>query len=199
MKERPIPFSGPMVRAILVGIKSQTRRVIRNPEKYTNIRECDFCCPCGVVGDRLWVREGWRTYRKYDDMPPRDLLPIVPIQYEVDGVARNWPKHPTSPLGRYRHARFMPRWASRIDLEITEVRVERLHDIGRDGRKAQAVLAEGIPRRAIDREREWFHPDDAPAIAFSRLWDSINGKRAPWESNPLVWAISFKRIKPAAS
>jgi hypothetical protein len=74
--------------------------------------------------------------------------------------------------------------------------VERVQEIGRDGRKAADVLAEGVPRRAIEIEEEWFHKDDAPAIAFSRLWDSINAKRGyGWESNPWVWVITFQMLK----
>ena len=86
----------------------------------------------------------------------------------------------------------MPRWASRITLEVTDVRVERVQDIGKDGSIARDILAEGIPQSAIDIQHKWFHPDDSPAIAFSQLWDSTNAKRGfDWESNPWVWVVGF--------
>jgi hypothetical protein len=102
-------------------------------------------------------------------------------------------------LWRVVSAIHMTRWASRITLEITGVRVERLHEIGKDGRKAHDVLAEGITREQIEQQQKFFHPDDSPALAFAALWEQINGKRegCSWRDNPWVWVIEFKRIAPA--
>lgn len=94
---------------------------------------------------------------------------------------------------RWRPSIYMPRWACRIELEVTAVRVERLHAIGSDGRHARAVLAEGITLEEIEHQAKFFHPDDAPALTFGHLWNGINGKRAPWASNPFVWVVEFKR------
>jgi hypothetical protein len=88
----------------------------------------------------------------------------------------------------------MPRSASRLNLEITSVKVERLHEIGKDGRRAADVLAEGITREQIAHLEEIFHPDDSPALAFGSLWDSINGKGS-WKANPWVWVVCFNRVE----
>jgi hypothetical protein len=210
-KERPILFSGQMVRAILDGRKTQTRRIVNDRkcggalmmgldrsdcewEEHDGAsqRQHGMCfrwgggngtyihCPYGYPGDRLWVRETWADSQC--DTSDGKKIAI----YRADG------ERPVRV--RWRPSIYMPRWASRITLEITGVRVERVHDIGKDGRKAKNVLAEGILPAAIDREREWFHADDAPAIAFSRLWNEVNGKDA-WERNDWVWALTFKRIE----
>ncbi len=99
----------------------------------------------------------------------------------------------TSPNLVFRPSIFMPRWASRITLEIVAVRVERLQDIGKDGRKAHDVLAEGITDGQIEQWRQWLHPDDAPAHTYGVLWESINGKGS-WALNPWVWVIEFKPV-----
>jgi hypothetical protein len=186
MKERPIIMSAESVRAILAGIKTQTRRVIEpqptcfrkgsRPELVTEngvlwLRDFDFGiklgwqvgpCPYGGVGDRLWVRETFTVLAVYRAEFPDNA-----------GIA--W----DSPL-------VMPRWASRITLEITGVRVQRVQEISEDD-----CIAEGVD---ID-----FPPHEAdqptPKMLYERLWDSINSKRGyPWASNPWVWAITFKRI-----
>ena len=192
MKEKPILFSGEMVRAILDGRKTMTRRCVKRP--FTIIQFTDGPwpvdgkakpCPYGAPGDRLWVRE--RLHFQLDEgwvyVADMSLVPD-----EVD-FSKRTPYCPSI---------HMPRWASRITLEVTAVRVERVHDIGKDGRKASDVLAEGVTADAIAREREWFHQDDSPALAFSRLWDSINGKRkgCSWADNPWVWCVSFRRVTP---
>lgn len=161
--------------------------------------------PYGQPGDRLWVREAWRTYASLDGIPPRDIRPGAGVQYEAGGT--NVPGDRGEYLlgmGRLRPGMFMPRWASRITLEITAVRVERLQDIsGRD------CLAEGIA------EVE-FRPDDGfpmclgymvgpndgktslkvtPQESYRELWEQINGPGS-WEKNPWVWVVEFKRIVP---
>lgn len=167
MKERPILFSGPMVKAILAGNKTQTRRVIQCPERFSNIRDCGFASPYGVPGDRLWVRETWRA----DDFMPEETI------YRTDGPAE------AADCVPWRPSIFMPRRRSRITLEVTDVRVERLQEIsGGD----------------IAAETGWLTCHRGPSCRcmqemFSPVWDRINSKRAPWALNPWVWAITFKR------
>lgn len=224
MKERPILFSGPMVRAIIDGRKTQTRRILtidpayefteiiiaeRDTRVYFELSRkikdrplaipiCHIKCPFGTVGDHLWLRETWAVGNPFDHVAPSLLHDTCAVDYAAD-EKRIWSPEDQ---GRWRPSIHMPRWASRITLEITDISVQRLQDIGKDGRKAKDVLSEGITKAAIEREREWFHPDDAPAIAFSRLWNSLqidknSGKPgASWSDNPLVWAITFKAIQP---
>lgn len=160
-------------------------------------------CPYGVPRDRLVVREAFRTYSDYDgesmgDMQARlccsdaEMARIAPIQYEANAHRRNWLNDAARP-GRYRHARFMPRWASRILLEVTEVRVQRLQEISRED-----ALAEGIVQLADGGfglpAGEFYHAAD-PRQSYFALWESINGTGTV-EANPWVWAVSFNRIKP---
>lgn len=179
--EKPILFSGPMVRAILAGRKSVTRRIapVLLPADKNYIREAedtaDWCakraaqCPFGQPGDRLWVRE---TCAIETDLATGDQR----VAYRADGdLPFGW----TSPI-------HMPRWASRLTLEILSVRVERLQAIT----EADAV-AEGVAVEQAGIERSF---GEAIALAqFRILWDQINGKRAPWASNPWVWRVEFKQ------
>ena len=199
MKERPIPFRGPMVRAILDGRKTQTRRVVKCPawnvanefsddgwpvfEDWENPSvETRVACPYGVPGDRLYVRETWFAHKKFDAVPPRDI-PVgdTSIWYQEKSGQKPAPTF----AGRNRSARFMPRWASRINLEITNVRVERLQDIGEDDAKAEgcAPVVEGDFVECGTRK-----------TTFRALWNTINAKHATWESNPWVWVIEFKAV-----
>lgn len=198
MKERPIPMSAPMVKAILAGTKSQTRRVVRyaapdlidadgwplRDESADGAGEVRAACPYGIPGDRLWVREAWSTLGIYDGMKPSDMAPYFAgtIRYKADG-------HQS---GKLRPGMFMPRWASRILLEITDVRVERLQEISEND-----AIAEGIER--LPRLEGYGLPDGShfhvtdPRISYRSLWDAINGQGAV-EANPWVWCVSFKRI-----
>lgn len=218
MKERPILFSGPMVRAILEGRKSQTRRVMKpqpvyahgmtKPTKETlealdNVAAAAIRamtpttdCPYGVPGDRLWVREAWKTRSGLDDFNATEIAkkcldagfakPGAPILYLADNHGVMWSENDAAdlgPWGRVRSSRFMPRWASRITLEITDVRVQRVQEISEDDARSEGVY------------QETFVPSFR--IAFGTLWDSINAKRGfGWESNPWVWALSFKAVRP---
>ena len=184
VRERPILFSGPMVRAILDGSKTQTRRVVQQKAvTQAGIRgvmsgtgPAFGPCPYGQPGDRLWVRESFCDHG-YDAMCPDD--PAADLQMRKDHIeyrecheGKGW----TSPL-------FMPRWASRLTLEITEVRIHRLQEIS-----YADVMAEGCPTPgstlASPEDHDW----------YIRLWDSLNAKRGhSWESNPFVWAVSFRR------
>jgi hypothetical protein len=217
MKERPIIFSDPMVRAILEGRKTQTRRVIKGVPHFwhfnKNIMDWwlsgiyaedgkfwldvqtevddnthdEIFCPYGKPGELLWVREKAML---------RSIGPYCAfsLTYAADESVRDFAEE-YSPyvVARWTPSIHMPRWASRLTLRITEVRVQRVQEVD-----PEDVIQEGVPydgndgitnnglKRICDLWEEW-----------QILWDSINAKRGyPWESNPWVWAISFERIKP---
>lgn len=196
--ERPILFSAPMVRAILDGRKTQTRRIVKHipmlgdpsgwcaaakaqePGWVHIVGDYRRFCPYGEPGDRLWVREAWvRT----------DGMTSVPDTfYRASESAAN-----AEQLGPWKSPLFMPRWASRITLEIESVRVERLQDISEED-----AMAEGV----VHRNSCWYATDDPKALpwmtasgAYINLWESINGAGS-WDANPWVWVIQFRRIAP---
>jgi hypothetical protein len=205
-KERPILFSGPMVRAILDGRKTQTRRVIKNQEWYNlkgeygdRLRSVDRC-PYGTAGERLWVRETWTP----DHAP---FYPHFLVAYRADAgfdYERNERGETYSPEQkawfpyRWRPSIHMPRWASRITLEITGVRVERLKSIS----EADA-MAEGI-HKYHDLELYGCDPKGTPgpmvggsaSEAFFHLWEKINGDGSV-NANPWVWVIEFRKTGAA--
>lgn len=192
MTDRPILFSGPMVRALLDGRKTQTRRVLKpQPAQVDEVGRW-YRMPSGghslncynlthAPGDRLWARETWRARLYSQDVRPRDMDPCTRIHFEADGEpgpiddGTNW--------DRQRPSIFMPRWASRLTLIITEVRVERLQDISETDAKAEGPHQhEKWPREFHGSWRE----------AFQELWDSINAKRGfGWHDNPWVVALTF--------
>ena len=202
MKERPIIFSTEMVRAILEGRKTQTRRVIKpqpydaeraikRAEEINNLirRGAYVRCPYGQVGDRLWVKETWATLQCEDKVKPSNLNPEIATQAQIlyrEQLGDNNPYHPN-----WRSPLFMPRWASRITLEITGLRVERLQDIPLD-----ALIDEGIE---VSDELMALPDNRGKYLAiqqlFIDLWDKLNAKRGyAWDSNPWVWVIEFKRL-----
>ncbi|HCF3253698.1 hypothetical protein ACM7ZY_28390 [Pseudomonas aeruginosa] len=197
MKERPILFSGPMVRAILEGRKTVTRRVMKPQPDFlgsmvdpnTPFKTLDaglharITCPHGQPGDRLWVREAWAADAQVDAIAPRDLSQGEPIWYPADFSVRQTGCSMIS-KGRGRPSIHMPRWASRILLEITAVRVERLQDI-----TPNQCIAEGAWR---EKDKELGRGQEAIA-AFADLWRSTGGD---WDANPLVWVVEFKRVTP---
>jgi len=176
VKERPILFSGPMVRAILAGRKTQTRRVVKPQHIPAGVRTLRWenqdaaelqhsaRCPYGVPGDRLWVRETWQP-------GPDDC-----VYYRAD----NDPNE-----NQWKPSIHMPRWASRITLEVVSVRVERVQDIGHIGAKAEGVEICDYDGRLLPWQRQIGN--------FQKLWDSINGKGS-WGSNPWVWVVEFRRV-----
>lgn len=192
-KERGMIFNAEMVRAILSGQKTQTRR----PVKFPHIDRDAMCelsgnelagelsagnyrnSPFGAIGDRIWVRETWaeaggnapelQLYRaSYPDHVPSRYENLKPLE-EI----------------RWTPSIHMPRWASRILLEITNVRVERLKDISEEDAKAEGVSP---PARTITP------PEAVYRVGFGELWRSIYGDEN-WEKNPWVWVIELKRVQ----
>ncbi len=214
-KERPILFSAPMVRAILAGQKTVTRRAVK-PYQQPELMEdgtwfaiaqkhrrygfgvsgadADACaaalaaslfCHYGKPGDQLWVREAWSADAQVDSVPPRELSQGEPIWYPADGSTRQTGCSMLT-RGKGRPSIHMPRWASRILLEITNVRVERLQAIS-----VSQAEAEGIQfLRAVPDLDETMTPQQL----FECLWDYVNGEDA-WAANPWVWVVEFKRVK----
>ena len=220
MKERPILMSAPMVRAIGAGTKTQTRRPIKpapiaveSPDaplwgwrsKGTNFvlneatarvvwpELCPYISQFDKADRRLWVREAWSTLALFDKVAPRDLdlRGVGSIRYAADAL--RCPDGQQS--GKARSPIHMPRWASRLTLEITQVRVQRLHEISEEDAIAEGCQMEadfpmqqphlsGIGEIGWDDAREW----------FAWLWDSINGEDA-WDENPWVWALSFEVVR----
>lgn len=195
MKERPILFSGPMVRAILDGRKTQTRRVVKpQPETAT---DCPYhvgvgqsrksrTCPYGTVGDRLWVREAWLPFDQdhvIGDCKVAYMAEATPtseeIRKEYIREGRNY---------RWRPSIHMPRWASRITLEITGVRVERLQEISETDAIAEGAMSQLCSMHDQPDAMKFTHRN-----GFTNLWQSINGPES-WASNPWVWVIEFRRL-----
>jgi len=198
MKERPIIFSADSVRAILDGRKSQTRRVVTPQPKvelfpfigadnkptgefafvdHPRVVSKHLRCPYGVPGDRLWVRETW-SWRSGDILA--DKAHEKYAIYAADNP---------NDCGKYKSAMFMPRWASRITLEITSVRVQRVQEISADD-----CIAEGLSTTLREHDAV-----SALRTAYEQMWNSLNAKRGyPWESNPWVWVLEFKRIEVSA-
>ena len=241
MKERPILFSGEMVKAILEGRKTMTRRVVNKDisnqfdidvdntvAAYINQFTGDSCdpveiCPYGEVGDRLWVRETWRVgrredpYQQYkgvqykaDELCPeneKDELPVLVLPEARDmEVSQYW-----------RPSIFMPRWASRILLEVTDVKVEGLQDINEEDAEKEGMPDEypiapvycpncqgqGTCGAVHPKSLGYMEIDcpecDTAKKKFKNLWDSINGRgRKPgkaWNDNPWVWVVEFRRVE----
>ena len=231
MKERPLIFTAESVRAILDGRKTQTRRVVKpqpedvqvpeegfvgitadgtlcghqriqvmgndgGPDVDVEVQEFPVKSAYGVPGDRLWVCESWswRSGNILDDKA-----------HEKHAI---YAAYNPNDCGKYKSPMFMPRWASRITLEITNVRVERVQEIGE-----KDCIAEGVSECLIPADDEgpnrlgymWGKDDGKtrlkvyPKTAYSQAWDSLNAKRGyPWASNPWVWVLEFKKVEVSA-
>lgn len=216
MKERGVLFNAPMVRALLDGSKTQTRRAIKLPHMnplgkwepstfggpdggrtragetvplqgsiwHTRTGDC-LGCQHGVPGDRLWVRETWMADPPIDDSwPSTQFAGCRPRDHSLIPEDYRKPEHclyratETADLHGWTPGIHMFRWASRITLELTGVRAERLQDIS----EADAI-AEGITHSTLND----------PRVEYRWLWESINGPGS-WDTNPWVWVIEFKRV-----
>lgn len=193
--ERPILFKGRLVRAILAGAKTQTRRVVKPQPKIADpalygapiverngiAQESGFGtyfvpvrCPYGVPGDRLWVRETCSTSATGE------------VLYRADGERDG---HTWTP------SIHMPRWASRIDLEVTGVRVERLHDITEEDAKAEGAAHRIAPGGDLAGAFAGIAGEISYRAHFADTWREINGASS-WDANPWVWVVSFRRVRP---
>lgn len=196
--DRPIIFSAPMVRALLEGRKTQTRRLADKPASVRTSTTVDGV-PTGLVvpdhlggervslpstwrsvksGDRLWVREAWKPHSTFDHLPPREI-PQSNMFYLAD--------ERYSPSGsRSRPSIHMPRWASRITLTVTDVRVQRLQEIS-----AGDAIREGIayPPAGMTMDEACEYGTD-PRSEFRSLWNSLHGPGA-WDADPWVVALTF--------
>ena len=206
--QRPILFSGPMVRAILDGRKTQTRRVLKSVGDMDRVFQMDdgswhvtdskggHMSPVTIpypVGTELWVREGFATVSFGGAVTDG-----IYYQADVDGTHRfltregTWETHKDGQFHRrpdkWKPSIHMPRWASRITLRVTAVKVERLQDISEEDAKAEGVTLS--PER--ENRRRWQHPY---GYQFQELWTSINGPGS-WDANPWVVAYSFERVLP---
>lgn len=239
MKERPIIFSAPMVRAILEGRKWQTRRVIK-PQPFlsenmgmiwkgiarwlhpdgkeqtiknfynflgssntiSNGKKKWQFCPFGIHGDRLWVRETWQSLAVHEHLSPANIPIGSDVQYPAtyDG----W-------ISKHRPSIHMPRWASRITLEIADIRVEQLQDISEEDAIAegaqyfQDIPIEGCnynpPRWSMKKPISTMYCLSSARMAFANFINELHGGKnwnlkshSLWDDNPWVWVIEFKRV-----
>lgn len=254
MAERPILFSGPMVRAILDGRKTQTRRLVQpaptpapgydhatgfyRDAEYSRDRGATFCgrpidplrwwfadasgprlayrCQHGAPGDQLWVREtfaaagqlvaydadGWCGAVCDDGGGGRLRIPHGFVSTSHNDAIRRGDAEKLGARfglarfgGRWRPSIHMPRVLSRITIEVTEVRVQRLQEITEDDARAEGATVEHLASDVVAaRAARLGLPEGSARVAFSLLWDSINGDRATWASNPWVWALTFRRL-----
>ena len=202
-------MSAPMVRAVLDGSKTQTRRIVKpQPVPWCAMDDeqtlpfiehgkvkclaefgaLEVLCPYGVVGDRLWVRETWAAYTGLSIDGECDEITCTPSEMqERCGTSRAdvvYFADSKSAPDRWRPSIHMPRWASRITLEITDVRVERLNDISKEDARAEGVVP-------LVMDCGSFLP------RFEGVWGHVYGPDS-WASNPWVWALTFKRVGSAA-
>jgi hypothetical protein len=233
MRERPILFNPPMIRAVLDGRKTQTRRVVKPelpPEALAPVCESgwwmwqrfnaerrhfdgkttdklwDQRCPYGQPGDRLWVRETWMDL--IGTGIERSTGDRGRYAYAADTPPGSYGDEARKGYGlKWRPSIHMPRWASRITLEITGVRVERLRDISpydaiaeglRGITKDGSLVKYGIPDKdglpgTDDTGWPWYLWRISPVDAYQKLWESINGPGS-WALNPWVWVIEFRRM-----
>ncbi len=204
--ERPILLKHEMVRAILDGRKTQTRRAMKPqpeggldftpfaPFGVVNGKGNPLICRHGQPGDRLWVRETWQHLhnegQKADEFEQWQQNSIDCFYLADESSPNNKPMS-----GRWRPSIHMPRWASRITLEITDVRVERLQDISAEDARAEGCLKPELPPEVRGVAGD-FVADERTTFAI--LWNRINGPGS-WAANPWVWVIEFKRIPQEAT
>lgn len=219
MKERGMIFNSEMVRAILDGRKTQTRRIIKPQPEATlsgslsgkwlsrplnglllpKIEDIAIHCPFGSVGDRIWVREAFRVHSRATD--------VATLVYKAS-ERNSWTEQtrrvpvavcnkPATPE-KWTPSLHMPRWASRILLEITDVRVERLNAISEEDARAEGIIDGGCLNCGEPEPCGCANPEPDATDAFAYLWQSIYGQEN-WNANPWVWVISFERVEGGAA
>ncbi|HDY8937863.1 TPA: hypothetical protein RRI63_004327 [Klebsiella pneumoniae] len=227
MTERGMIFNGEMVRAILDGRKTQTRRIMKiQPEhsgfglrrvidskngsddgKYfwslsdacgLKIRSKSFTCPFGSVGDRIWVREAFRVHSR-----ATDVATLVYKASERNSWTEQTSRVPVSVCNKpatpekWTPSLHMPRWASRLLLEITDVRVERLNAISEEDARAEGIIDGGCLNCGEPEPCGCANPEPDATDDFAYLWQSIYGQES-WNANPWVWVIEFKHVEGGA-
>ncbi|EPY0734828.1 hypothetical protein ACW7YG_002248 [Klebsiella quasipneumoniae] len=230
MTERGMIFNAEMVRAILAGRKTQTRRIMKvQPEsnqlglllitdstkhsdigKYhwaesnatgNHVRSKLFLCPFGAVGDRIWVREGFfPAPLEMQSEPPRKTMWNIAYRdgMQMEKLAPAEYNPTIYNYERWTPSIHMPRWASRILLEITDVRVERLNAISEEDARAEGIIDGGCLNCGEPEPCGCANPEPDATDAFAYLWQSIYGQEN-WNANPWVWVISFERIEGGAA
>lgn len=231
-------FTGESVRAILDGRKTQTRRlrglkeINASPDIWTldgtnfidgkavavfsqplagnpNMRWVKpVTCPFGTIGEGLWGKEAWHALNRFNAYPV-ERRSMVSYEAEEYPAGSAYKPIPEGRMGRLRSSMFMPRWASRLTLEITGVRVKRVQEISEDDARAEGIKKEDLPYDpdAFHLPGSYgfvsgLHPFPhgrihvAPRDAYAELWNSLNGKKHPWASNPWVWAATFSLEPP---
>lgn len=217
MSERPILFSAPMIRALLASTKTQTRRVLKPQPAFASgvsgivsgvgpasvaIYPEYLGGPGGhftkarfAVGDRLWVREAWRTVKSLDHLSPAEIVKVSTEETGGPWCPIIWPAGGTrvgsdaawqgEAAGRLRASMHLPRAFSRITLIVTAVRVERLQDISEADAAAEGCASD------LKHYPDGGHIGQSARDWYASLWDQINGARS-WQANPWVAAISFR-------
>ena len=184
MREHPLLMKGPLVRATLAGLKTQTRRPIKS-QGLGYSSSWAARCPLGQAGDRLWVRETW-TAAMHDPKGPADCLYRADDNRGVEDLAE----------AKWTPSIHMPRWACRLVLPLVSVRVERVQDITEEDAKAEGV--EPVLMRGIGSYPEWMRPTmrevGGHQKAFELLWKQIYGD-ALWDANPWVWVAEWEDIE----
>ena len=204
MKERPIHFSAPMVRAILDGSKTQTRRVVKQDRE--GLLDCEptpawdafwqcVACPYGKPGDRLWCRETFAIVPRTAYARSEGVQQMLRPDDDHDAAIYRAGWDRSNGGFRWRPSIHMPRWASRILLEIVSVRVERLQDISEDDARAEGIAYSERFEGYCTGEAEHFNSHD-PRQSYFSLWEAINGAGSV-AANPWVWVVEFKRIDVA--
>ncbi|AXF28589.1 TPA: hypothetical protein QH810_001459 [Klebsiella pneumoniae subsp. pneumoniae] len=224
MKERGVIFNGEMVRAILHGRKTQTRRIVKGTdgavkfckewdingeEIFVVLGEKDhtgmnpvlgaLSCPFGAVGDRIWVREAFRVHSLATDVATlaykaSERNSWTEQTHRVPVAVCNKPATPE----KWTPSLHMPRWASRILLEITDVRVERLNAISEEDARAEGIIDGGCLNCGEPEPCGCANPEPDATDAFAYLWQSIYGQES-WNADPWVWVIEFKRVEGGAA
>ncbi|HDV0468282.1 TPA: hypothetical protein RHH61_004581 [Klebsiella pneumoniae] len=224
MKERGMIFNGEMVRAILDGQKTQTRRIVKGTdgavkfckewdingeEIFVVLGEKDhtgmnpvlgaLSCPFGAVGDRIWVREAFRVHSLATDVATlaykaSERNSWTEQTHRVPVAVCNKPATPE----KWTPSLHMPRWASRILLEITDVRVERLNAISEEDARAEGIIDGGCLNCGEPEPCGCANPEPDATDAFAYLWQSIYGQES-WNADPWVWVIEFKRVEGGAA